>query len=172
MRSRPRYAGCATRRPARSVAGMRAVTYDKPGDPTVLYVQELPDLAPPGPGEVLIEVTATAVNRAAGGPAGANPTSGTPADAEPSRPSSPTLDAALDLVVETVEALAEERPDDEHIWGSMVKQALTRRHPGFNERSHGFRSFNELLLEAQRRSLVRLFIDEKKSGAYRVLPVE
>lgn len=94
------------------------------------------------------------------------------ADAETVRPSGPSLEAALDLVVETVEALAEERPDDEHVWGSMVKQALKRRHPGFNERAHGFRSFNDLLLEAQRRNLVRLFVDEKKSGAYRVLPVE
>ena len=93
------------------------------------------------------------------------------ADAETARPG-PSLEAALDLVVETVEALAEERPDDEHVWGSMVKQALKRRHPGFNERAHGFRSFNDLLLEAQRRNLVRLFVDEKKSGAYRVLPVE
>jgi len=84
----------------------------------------------------------------------------------------PSLDKALDLVVETIDALAEERADDEHIWGSMVKQALKRRHPGFNERAHGFRSFNDLLLEGQRRGLVRLFVDEKKSGAYRVLPVE
>lgn len=83
----------------------------------------------------------------------------------------PGLDKALDLVVETLDALAEERAEDEHIWGSMIKQALKRRHPGFNERAHGFRSFNDLLLEGQKRGLVRLFVDEK-SGGYRVLPVE
>lgn len=104
--------------------------------------------------------------------AGSTTASSPGAEAETARPSGPSLEAALDLVVETVEALAEERPDDEHVWGSMVKQALKRRHPGFNERAHGFRSFNDLLLEAQRRNLVRLFVDEKKSGAYRVLPVE
>ena len=94
------------------------------------------------------------------------------ADADSVPTPGPSLDKALDLVVETIDALAEERADDEHIWGSMVKQALKRRHPGFNERAHGFRSFNDLLLEGQRRGLVRLFVDEKKSGAYRVLPVE
>src|SRR5689334_5575962 len=38
---------------------------------------------------------------------------------------------ALDLVLETVEALLAERGGDETVWGSMVKQALKRRNPGF-----------------------------------------
>ena len=38
---------------------------------------------------------------------------------------------ALDLVVETLEAIAEERGENEPIWGSMIKQAIKRRHPGF-----------------------------------------
>ncbi len=76
---------------------------------------------------------------------------------------------ALDLVLETVEALAEERGDDETIWGSMVKQALKRRKPGFNERYYGFRSFNDLLEEARSRRLLDLERDEK-SGGYIVRP--
>ena len=40
---------------------------------------------------------------------------------------------AFDLVLETVEALSSERGEDEKLWGSMVKQALKRRKPGFNE---------------------------------------
>src|SRR5713101_829294 len=40
---------------------------------------------------------------------------------------------ALDLVMQTVEALIAERGAEEKIWGSMVKQALKRRNPGFNE---------------------------------------
>ena len=100
------------------------------------------------------------------------PAPGTPPELDPSSPGVASLDKALELVSETIDALAEERADDEHIWGSMVKQALKRRHPGFNERAHGFKSFNDLLLEGQRRGLMRLFVDEKKSGAYRVLPVE
>ncbi len=62
---------------------------------------------------------------------------------------------ALDLIVETVEALIAERGDEEKIWGSMVKQALKRRKPGFNESYYGFRSFNGMLEEAQRRGSAR-----------------
>lgn len=78
---------------------------------------------------------------------------------------------ALELVAMTLEAMTEEREEDEQIWGSMIKQAIKRRHPGFNERAHGFRSFNELLLEAQKRGLLKLQADEK-SGGYRVRPSE
>ncbi len=83
----------------------------------------------------------------------------------------PPLADALDLVLETLEAITEEREGDERIWGSMIKQAIKRRHPGFNERAYGFRSFNDLLLEAQTRQLLRLEADEK-SGGYTVRLVE
>ena len=52
----------------------------------------------------------------------------------------------------------------------MIKQAIKRRNPGFNERAYGFRSFNEMLLEAQGRGLLKLEADEK-SGGYRVQTV-
>ncbi|HET6630306.1 MAG TPA: NYN domain-containing protein [Woeseiaceae bacterium] len=71
---------------------------------------------------------------------------------------------AIDLVLETVEALYAERGDSTKIWGSMVKQALKRRRPGFNESSWGFRSFSELLEEAQDRNLLQLELDEKSGG--------
>jgi uncharacterized LabA/DUF88 family protein len=71
---------------------------------------------------------------------------------------------ALDLVTETIGALIAERGEGEKIWGSMVKQALKRRQPGFNEAYYGFRSFNELLEEAQSRQLVELERDEKSGG--------
>ena len=82
----------------------------------------------------------------------------------------PSLDKALDLIVETLEAITEEREEDE-IWGSMIKQAIKRRNPGFNERAYGFRSFNDLLLEAQNRGMLTLEPDEK-SGGYLVRVVE
>lgn len=82
----------------------------------------------------------------------------------------PSLEKALDLVVETLEAITQEREADEPIWGSMIKQTIKRRNPGFNERAYGFRSFNDLLLEAQKRSLLKLEADEK-SGGYRVQAV-
>jgi len=72
---------------------------------------------------------------------------------------------ALDLITETIEALTAERSEGEKIWGSMIKQALKRRRPGFNESYYGFRSFNTLLDEAQARQLVELERDEK-SGQY------
>ena len=42
----------------------------------------------------------------------------------------PTSTEALDLVVETLDAVTEERGENEPIWGSMIKQAIKRRHPG------------------------------------------
>jgi OST-HTH/LOTUS domain len=67
-------------------------------------------------------------------------------------------------VVETLEAVIEERGENEPIWGSMIKQAIKRRHPGFNERAYGFRSFNDLLADAQKRGLLTLRADEKSGG--------
>jgi uncharacterized protein (TIGR00288 family) len=93
--------------------------------------------------------------------------SGSPAPAaEGKAESSPPEDKkqeALDLVLETVEALMDER-EGETVWGSMVKQALKRRKPGFNESYYGFRSFNGLLEEAQSRRLLELERDEKSGG--------
>jgi uncharacterized protein (TIGR00288 family) len=71
---------------------------------------------------------------------------------------------ALDLILETLEALAQERGSGEKIWGSMVKQTLKRRRPGFNESYYGFRSFNSLLEEAASRGLMDLEPDEKSGG--------
>jgi uncharacterized LabA/DUF88 family protein len=71
---------------------------------------------------------------------------------------------ALDMVIETVEALVAERGEDEKIWGSMVKQALKRRNPGFTESYHGFRSFNGLLEAAEKTGSLKLERDEKSGG--------
>jgi uncharacterized protein (TIGR00288 family) len=71
---------------------------------------------------------------------------------------------AFDLVLATIDALIAERGEDEKVWGSMVKQALKRRRPGFNESYYGFRSFNRLLEEAATRRLLSLERDEKSGG--------
>ena len=71
---------------------------------------------------------------------------------------------ALDRVMKTVEDLFEERGEEEKVWGSMVKQALKRRHPGFSERYHGFPTFARLLEEAETRGLLILELDEKSGG--------
>jgi uncharacterized protein (TIGR00288 family) len=83
----------------------------------------------------------------------------------------PPVTDALELLTGTLEAITQERGEDENIWGSMIKQALKRRNPGFNERAYGFRSFNDLLLEAEKRGLLKLAADEK-SGGYTVQAME
>ena len=71
---------------------------------------------------------------------------------------------ALDLVMETLHALVAERGEGEKIWGSMVKQALKRRKPGFNESYYGFKAFSDLLEEAETKGLLKLEPDEKSGG--------
>lgn len=71
---------------------------------------------------------------------------------------------ALDLLLATVEDLFAERGEEEKVWGSMVKQALKRRKPGFSEKYHGFRSFGALLEEAGARKLLEMEHDEKSGG--------
>ena len=71
---------------------------------------------------------------------------------------------AFDLVLDTIDALSEERDQDDKIWGSMVKQTLKRRNPGFNESYFGFRTFSDLLEEAQSRKLLTLEPDQKSGG--------
>jgi uncharacterized protein (TIGR00288 family) len=70
----------------------------------------------------------------------------------------------IDMVMATVEDLFKERGEEEKVWGSMVKQTLKRRQPGFSEGYHGFRSFGQLLDEAQARGLLELELDEKSGG--------
>jgi hypothetical protein len=71
---------------------------------------------------------------------------------------------AIELALETYEALVAERGEGERIWGSMVKQALKRRKPGFNESYYGFRAFSDLLEEAEKRKLLALERDDKSGG--------
>ena len=78
---------------------------------------------------------------------------------------------ALEKLRETVEALAEERGEGYPLNNSMVKEALKRRDPGFNERAYGFKMFSQLLAEAAKLGYVRLEPNEK-SGGYLVRPKE
>ncbi len=71
---------------------------------------------------------------------------------------------AWDLIVDTYEDLLQERGEEDNIWGSMIKQTLRRRKPGFNESYYGFRSFNQCLEEAQAQGILDLERDEKSGG--------
>ncbi|SMB27139.1 conserved protein of unknown function [Sterolibacterium denitrificans] len=72
---------------------------------------------------------------------------------------------AIDIALETLEALIAERGDSGKIWASVLKQAIKRRKPDFNESHYGFRTFGNLIEEAQSRGLLESGRDEK-SGAY------
>ena len=74
---------------------------------------------------------------------------------------------ALDFIVETVEALIAERGSDENIWGSLVKTTMQRRKPGFTESSYDYRSFKELVEDAQNKHLLTV-VRHEKSGQYTI----
>jgi uncharacterized protein (TIGR00288 family) len=80
------------------------------------------------------------------------------------KPQDDKAQEAINLVLETIDALYAERGDSTKLWGSMIKQTLKRRRPGFNESSYGFQSFSDLLEEAQSRGLLHLELDEKSGG--------
>ena len=72
---------------------------------------------------------------------------------------------AIEMAVETFDALVSERGDSGKIWASVLKEAIKRRKPDFNETWYGFRAFGNLLEEAQARGLLEFGRDDK-SGAY------
>ena len=88
------------------------------------------------------------------------------------KPEDHRREEALDLLVETVEALMTERGGEATLWGSMVKPPLQRRKPGFTESYYGYRSFRDLLEDAKKRKLLIVERDEK-SGQYAIrLPLD
>ncbi|HEV2611525.1 MAG TPA: NYN domain-containing protein [Noviherbaspirillum sp.] len=79
---------------------------------------------------------------------------------------------AFDLVVETIEALLAERGDEEKMWVSMVKQTMKRRRPGFTESAYGYRSFKELIEDAQQHNLLVMAHDDKLNQYTVRLPLQ
>ena len=71
---------------------------------------------------------------------------------------------AFEQVLETIDDLVSERGDEDTLWGSMVKQALKRRKPGFNESYHGYRSFGKMLEDMESKGLLTLEHDAKSGG--------
>ncbi len=70
----------------------------------------------------------------------------------------------MDHVLDTVERLFRDR--DGKIHGSMVKQSLKRRRPNFSETFHGYRTFNEMLEDAEKDGLLKLDRDDKGGGFF------
>jgi uncharacterized protein (TIGR00288 family) len=113
-----------------------------------------------GAGRTSVAMPALAAPPSNGGAtAEAGPPAAAPPKAEDER-----KQEAFDLVLATIEALSDDRDENDKVWGSMIKQAIKRQRPGFNESYHGFRSFSELLEEARARRLIDLEKDEKSGG--------
>src|SRR5208283_2717099 len=70
---------------------------------------------------------------------------------------------AFSLLMESLEALR--RENKEVLWSSMVKDTMKRKKPSFNESYHGYRTFSDLLEDAQRAGLLDLETD-KRSRTY------
>jgi uncharacterized protein (TIGR00288 family) len=70
---------------------------------------------------------------------------------------------AFALLLESLLALR--RENKEVLWSSMVKDTIKRKKPSFNEAYHGYRTFSELLEDAQKEGLLELETD-KRSRTY------
>jgi hypothetical protein len=75
-------------------------------------------------------------------------------------------DEAVDIFMETVGSLAQ---DYDTLWGSMIKQAVRRLNPGFNESYYGYRNFQDLMKDIEARGLITLEYDATR-GNYKVRP--
>ncbi len=70
---------------------------------------------------------------------------------------------AFQLLTESIEALM--RDNRPILWSSMVKDTMKRKNPSFNESYHGYRTFSDLLEDAQHHGLIELNVDPR-SGTY------
>ncbi len=70
---------------------------------------------------------------------------------------------AFALLLESMSALR--RENKENLWSSMIKDTMKRKKPSFNEAYHGYRTFSELLEDAQNEGLLELDTD-KRSRTY------
>ncbi len=72
---------------------------------------------------------------------------------------------AFNLLIQSVSAL--QRENKEVLYSSMVKDTMKRKKPSFDESYHGYRSFSDLLLDAEKQGIVTLTKDAR-SGTYTV----
>jgi uncharacterized protein (TIGR00288 family) len=70
---------------------------------------------------------------------------------------------AFSLLIDALVALR--RDNQGNLGSSMIKDTIKRKKPSFNESYHGYRSFSDLLLDAQKLGLVELDVD-KRSRTY------
>ena len=68
---------------------------------------------------------------------------------------------AIDRVIEVLHSLEQ---DYDPLWGSLIKQTIRRVYPGFNESYYGYRSFGDLLADAQKEGIIDLEYDEERGN--------
>ena len=84
----------------------------------------------------------------------------------------------LEMAVSTLEAMLEDRSDDERVWASVLKEAIKRRNPGFNENYFGYRTLGAMLEDAHKRGLLEFGREansayvKRRSAAPVIAPVE
>ncbi len=93
-------------------------------------------------------------------PTGTSP--GVPADEATGKPLADRQREAIELILDVVEALFQDR--DGALHGSLVKQTIKRKRPEFSERFHGYRTFSDILEDAHKRGLLELAHDDKSGG--------
>jgi hypothetical protein len=71
---------------------------------------------------------------------------------------------AVDQLLEVLQSMEQ---DSETVWGSALKQAVRRVHPGFNEAYYGYKSFSQLLRDIATKGLIELEYDARR-GNYQV----
>ena len=81
-------------------------------------------------------------------------------------PGNDKKEEAIDLVMGTIEALIDEKEGT--LWGPTVRRAIKRKRPNFSESYYGFRSFNDLLRQAEKKGLLQIQQD-KSTGNYAIL---
>jgi uncharacterized protein (TIGR00288 family) len=87
---------------------------------------------------------------------------GTKKDQEDEEKRDEKRQVALELLLDTAEALFEESEDN--LLASVVKQTMKRKRPNFSESSLGYRTFSQMLEDAQKRKLLEIQKDEKSGG--------
>ena len=77
------------------------------------------------------------------------------------------VDAKSEAVERLLEIVRSLEQDYDPLWGSLIKQTIRRVNPGFNESSYGYRSFADLLKDAESSGFIELEKDESR-GNYKV----
>ncbi|SFI49793.1 NYN domain-containing protein [Planctomicrobium piriforme] len=76
---------------------------------------------------------------------------------------------AIDRVLEVLKSLEQ---DYDNVWGSMLKQAIRRVYPGFNEGYYGYSGFSDLLKDLQNRQFIELEYEQGSRGNYKVRQIQ